>query len=241
MRRFRGPRAIALELASAHPDTSLPCPDCAASVKASNLERHLAKTHPGEAAGAAHWAGADHAIQVPVLLAGLACVAGLFASLALAPEHYRVACLVFILVFSVVLGVGVLSVFGRLPAALTLDGDTLVLRYALGRGRRRVRLPPRSVEVGSLLEHRTSAGSSATFENAPGYDVQVGSYLRVTGEGGTLALGSKTGTSFRKHWSPDGWSAGAARRRRDITLPPPALVAVEYLLAELGALKTRSG
>ncbi|MDX2092537.1 MAG: hypothetical protein SFX73_32030 [Kofleriaceae bacterium] len=38
---------IARALASAHPGARLPCPVCAASLNAENLERHLAKVHPG--------------------------------------------------------------------------------------------------------------------------------------------------------------------------------------------------
>jgi hypothetical protein len=37
--------AIARELAAEHPHTKLPCPVCGASVKAENLEKHLAKVH----------------------------------------------------------------------------------------------------------------------------------------------------------------------------------------------------
>lgn len=37
--------AIARELAAAHPRGKLPCPVCSTSVKAENLEKHLAKVH----------------------------------------------------------------------------------------------------------------------------------------------------------------------------------------------------
>src|SRR5689334_14556681 len=37
--------AIARELARTHPAANLPCPVCAASLKAANLERHLAEMH----------------------------------------------------------------------------------------------------------------------------------------------------------------------------------------------------
>lgn len=233
------PRAIALSLASAHTEATLPCPDCAASVKARNLERHVAKVHGDDPASAARWTGADHAIRLPLLVAGVGCVLGVFATFAIAPQHYRIALFVFIPLLSVVLGLGGLSVFGRLPATLTLEEDTLVLRYAFGLGRRRVRLPPKSIEVGRLLERRESPIAPTTMENPPSHDVRVGSYLRLCGEGGGLTLGSRTGTRFRKHWASEGWSDGGARRRWDIVVSPTALVALEYVLAEHGALTLR--
>lgn len=41
------PVATARRLAQQHPDATLGCPGCDASVKASNLDHHLGKVHPG--------------------------------------------------------------------------------------------------------------------------------------------------------------------------------------------------
>lgn len=41
----------ALELAARHPSAMLPCPACAAGVKAENLARHLDRTRPGSPVG----------------------------------------------------------------------------------------------------------------------------------------------------------------------------------------------
>jgi hypothetical protein len=50
--------AIARELAVAHPRAKLPCPVCGASLKAENLEKHLAKVHSSATvATATRWRG----------------------------------------------------------------------------------------------------------------------------------------------------------------------------------------
>jgi hypothetical protein len=230
--------ALALRLAEARPDAALPCPHCAASVKASNLSRHLAGVHAGLRADAASWTGEDHAIQRWALATNVACVAILFAGIATVPDHDRLLLALFAPALGSVLLVGVLSVFGRLPATLAIDGDELVLRYAFGLARIRVPLPPRSIETGALHERRSVYPGGS--DNGPTYDVRVGSYLRLSGPRASLTLGTKSGTGFRKHWAPQGWAQGAARLRVDVVLAPTALVAIEYLLAERGALEPRA-
>jgi len=49
--------AIARRLVAAHPAAKLPCPICAASLKAENLDHHLAKVHPGASAPTGPWRG----------------------------------------------------------------------------------------------------------------------------------------------------------------------------------------
>jgi hypothetical protein len=44
--------AIARQLAAAHPEARLPCPVCAGTVGARNLDGHLVKVHPGASAAA---------------------------------------------------------------------------------------------------------------------------------------------------------------------------------------------
>src|SRR5215213_7550097 len=45
----------ALSLAARHPQALLPCPVCAVSVRAANLERHMGKSHPGAADLSSEW------------------------------------------------------------------------------------------------------------------------------------------------------------------------------------------
>lgn len=49
---------IAGELAAARPGALLPCPVCAAAVRAANLDHHLRRQHPGAEPGTS-WAGTD--------------------------------------------------------------------------------------------------------------------------------------------------------------------------------------
>ncbi len=49
--------ASARRLAADHPSAKLPCPICAASLNAENLDKHLAKVHPGAADVAPPWRG----------------------------------------------------------------------------------------------------------------------------------------------------------------------------------------
>jgi hypothetical protein len=51
------PISIARSLAAAHPNAKLACPVCAVSLKAENLDRHLAKVHASATASSAPWPG----------------------------------------------------------------------------------------------------------------------------------------------------------------------------------------
>lgn len=52
------PLATARTLAAAHPDALLPCPVCVTSLRAANLDRHVAKVHAGVAIPATtRWSG----------------------------------------------------------------------------------------------------------------------------------------------------------------------------------------
>lgn len=58
-------------------------------------------------------------------------------------------------------------------------------------------------------------------------------YLRL----GAIAVGCPTSTGLRKHWT--GPAQGLRRGRSDITVDPAAFVAIQYALAERGALQPR--
>jgi hypothetical protein len=49
--------AIARRIAAAAPDAELPCPVCGALLRAGNLERHLARIHPGDRGAGTAWRG----------------------------------------------------------------------------------------------------------------------------------------------------------------------------------------
>src|SRR5689334_1739351 len=63
--------AIARSLAAAHPNATLPCPLCPASVNAGNLEHHLGKLHQAELSqsqpgGPVQLIGVDRRIRRPL-------------------------------------------------------------------------------------------------------------------------------------------------------------------------------
>lgn len=206
----------------------LPCPVCAASVNAENLAKHIGKVHPDDS-NAPPWSGSDRAVLRP-LIAWFVLIVLQGALLPVVGD---------LLLFPVGIEMGLwLLLFGaalmdKLPAVLELDGDRLVVRHALGLLRRSVTLPPTKLEVGSLMEERSSSISSSV--NGPSFDVKAGSYLRIVGRKGSITLGSKNGTGIRKHWR--GWTDGGRTKSWDITLPAGVLVSIEYLLADRGSLE----
>ena len=215
----------------------LPCPLCAASLKAENLERHLLKTHSGQRAEARAWAGRDRAIIRPLaLLFVFMCLS--IPLLPLAPQGLSDALLVVIALQASVFLLGLtLTLAHKLPATLSLEGDRLVLRYCFGLLRRTATLPPAGVEVGTLLEARRTVHIPIEYETAHD-DVSIGTFMRLRSEAGVLVLASRKGTAIRKHWQ--GFTAGAAARVWDITIERSAMVAIEYLLAQRGALAPRA-
>ncbi|AKF11018.1 hypothetical protein [Sandaracinus amylolyticus] len=221
--------AIATQLATAHPESALPCPACGASVHGKNLAPHLATVHRGLAmvGGPPALGGADGRVVVvaaiPFALAALL----LGAAVVLADVREDVAGGTLAGLVIGYLAVVGLAWLGVLRARLELDGDEVRLRYALGLLVRRVRLPA-TVEVGARV--MTLGDSSPT----PGEEVRVGSYLRL---GDALTIGAPKGTGTRSHWTR--WRQGSARSRCDITIDRLATIALEYHLASRGALTPR--
>lgn len=227
----------ASRLAAAHPDASLPCPVCGASLRASNLDGHVAKVHHTSAGPASSpndplvLVGVDgriaRVLAVPVALWVLVvgAVAVLGASL---DDRLGIALAALIVVAFVPL---VLALVGLFRARLVLEGDEIRLRYALGLLEARARLPA-AIEVGPRIERRSVPGISGDLAE----DVRAGVYLRL---GDALTIGARKGTGFRAHWSPDAWRSGPARRRCDVTLDRLSMIALEYHLASRTALRPR--
>jgi len=232
------PEVVARSLAAAHPKAMLPCPVCAASLKASNLDKHLGKVHSGVVAEGRRWSGSDRALMRPLVALFFVTVLQLPLLTVVPVAFEQLALLAIAAQMTVFLGGLGLTLFGKLPAELSLEGNRLVVRYGLGLLSRSVTLPPEKVAVGVLLEE-------VPRTHVPGYpdwatdDVKAGTYLRLRGTG-MLTLGTKTGTGLRGHWDPAGWSSGGKVKWWDITLDASALVAVEYMLAERGLLVPRS-
>jgi hypothetical protein len=230
--------STARDLALRAPQGMLPCPRCAASVRGANLARHLESKHP-DGAVASSWSGPDRRVRRPLLVLLVAALAGVVALGAVAPgqepvvgQAPREVVLGFVVIALALLTAGVLST-GLVRARLRVHDDALVLRYALGLARRKVRLGGATVESGGLERLRgggSSTGDSATIEAA-------GTYLAV-GAGRRLVIGCRTGTGLRGHWS--GWRQGPKRRRWDIDLDPAAFVGLQYALHRQGLLAPRA-
>lgn len=228
---------IASRLAAAHPEATLACPSCTAHVRGRNLSRHLADVHAGGSVEAARWSGPDGRLVLRLTIAMgvvLACSGAVVVALGGMWPIYVLVPLV--MLFLAAMG---LAMSGRLHAQVALEGDALRLARALG-GHVSVDLASARIEVGSLVERRSSAIDATHIEGATASDHRAGVYLRLIEEGGgTLTLGSRRGTGFRARWSADGVREGGRVRRWDVTLDPAALVAIEYLLAARERLRPR--
>lgn len=221
----------ARSLAAAHPAAMLPCPACAVSVKAANLDAHLAKVHPGAPALTA-WRGVDRrsiatsVVLLALVMAGSVAVGAGAGVVPGTPDAQKM-----VAVWGVFALLVVVAASGLPRATLSLDGDVLVLRHSLGLLRRRVRLPC-SLTHGpiELLPFQFTHGDHPVESRGPG--LRVGWYLRLGG----ITVGCKASTGFRTHWSTRAWQKGPGRLLVDVMVTPEVMVALEYALAARGFL-----
>jgi hypothetical protein len=233
------PVAEARRLAAESPgDRMLPCPFCAASLKAENFDKHFDKVHSGEDTSLAVFSGSDHGIGRVLIVLGIAIVVQIGLPAVVPPSGEKLVLGLLGVEVCIFLGLLLGMVSDKLPATLQVDEGRIVVRYAFGLLRRSVTFPPRVIEVGSLWERRSNPGVSSQYDYG-GYDVKTGTYLRLRDDaGGVVTIGAKTGTGLRKHW--EGWTQGGKRKMWDIHVSPSAVVAVEYLLASRGLLTPRA-
>lgn len=230
----------ARRLAAARPDAQVPCPVCAAGVKGLNLERHLAKVHPGPAvvADPARWSGPERVGSRRLLALGLlvAVAAGAYA-VASGEQDDRVilggiaAAAVPSIVWAVVAGGAPLF-----PGRLRVDGRGALLRHSFGLGRRRLRTLDRVV-LGSAWERRP-AGDTGGEDSDGSVDARVGVYLQLGSGRRRITVHCRTGGAMRTTWA--GWEQGPKRRRLDITLDRAEFVALQLALWDLDLLTART-
>ncbi|KIG18572.1 hypothetical protein DB30_00257 [Enhygromyxa salina] len=235
--------ATARRLAGAHPQATLPCPGCAASVKAQNLERHLAKLHAGalQAAGGetqrVTLGGADRWIVRPAIglvVVWAVVVTGVFASgVALTNPLMAGIGAALLVVFTVLL----LALLGVFRARLVLEHDHVQLRCGLGLVSRSLQLPT-ELEVGSLIERKDSSLTNLS-SNAVAEDRRVGRYLRLVNGGRAITVGAAKAAGLGQHWAAGGWRAGSKRRGWDISVDRETMIALEYYLAGRGLLQPK--
>ncbi|PRP92114.1 hypothetical protein ENSA5_51540 [Enhygromyxa salina] len=232
---------VARQLAAAHPDATLPCPLCPATVKAENLERHLTKVHAAELQTAAsettRWSGADKGIVVPMIGLLVAWGVGLTVAVALGVPIGDLGSAIVGGACLVAMGLSAAAVLGVFKARLELDGDRLRLRWLFGLGSRSVALPAK-LESGRLVGKKLVApGLSMVAGQAE--DKDMGAYLRLSSGGSTITVGANKAAGLAKHWAQKGWSRGPKARLWSITVDRSVLVALEYQLAARGQLKPR--
>lgn len=226
--------SVARDLATRHPTARLPCPVCAAPLRADNLDKHLQKIHPSAPPSTTRWRGTDRRAIRPLLVFSILCALGvgvLQGALAIPLDPLQIALLTGM---SLALTLIFVAWLGHLPARLSLVGDTLTLRYCLGLLGRSVRLPAK-LEVGTLVQFRPDALTPDDV-HATGEDVAVGHYLRV---GDRLIIACTQETGFRDGWDPKSFDNGPRRRAWDITLARTAQVELEYQLAARGLLSLK--
>lgn len=229
--------AIARDLAAAHPESKLPCPTCAVSVKAANLDGHLAKVHPGATDALRPWRGKDYRIVVTALLAippALAIVGAIIAATPISAGD-RTGTFLLAGTGALFLTIALVGLTGIVRGSITLAGDAIRLRHSL-LGRRTVRLPC-AVEVGGLWGSRIDSVTPAADYNQPTTPRKLGNYLRLSGEGKSITIACRHSTLVREHWT--GWTQGPRRRYCDLVIDREALVALEYELAKRGVLALR--
>jgi hypothetical protein len=238
--------AVARQLASASPQAMLPCPVCAASLRAENLERHLAKVHPElqtqptTGAAGTSWAGIDRRTHRTLTILLLVLLFSFGAAVALGVELNDVSAGVAAGVVLPLLAGIALGAFGKFKARLELAGEILQLSYAFGLRRRSVRLPA-AIEVGRVTEFRSTALGTSARMRGQGEQRDAGNYMRLHNDAGSLIVGCRSGTAFRKHWAQQGWQSGPKRAKWDVSIDRESLVVLEYQLAARGLLVLRIG
>lgn len=228
-------------LAALHPESTMPCPLCAATVKGVNLTRHVGKVHPGQGVDGTSakrsWRGPERLIARPLIAVPVLGLVGLWTAMWGGDDVDDV------LIFSAagVGGVGLILValvLGGAPlfhGRLSVQNGGVVLSHTLGLRRRRVGRVDR-VEAGSAYVVRSS-GSNADGIGGTTSEEKAGMYLKLRADRRHITVRCKQSAGFRKTWV--GWHQGRRTRRWHVTLNPADFVGLQYALFEMGLLTLR--
>lgn len=229
--------AIARQLAASHASASLPCPVCASTLKAANLERHLGKVHPEHAqssaspSGPLQVQGIDRGLVIPAVVVMILWGIGAFGLILQAGGKLDPVSAAIFGATAVVAGGFAAAVFtGKFKATLELEGSSLRVRWMLGLATKRVSLPAK-IETGALMREQASTiNQDNVVLNVS--DHRVGTYLRI----GSITIASEEAAGLGRHWAQKGWSKGKKIKRRDIDVDRAGMIAIEYQLAGRGQL-----
>jgi len=232
----------AAQLAAAHPESVLPCPLCAATVKGANLDRHLAKVHPGEAldgqSAERSWSGPERLIARALIAVALLAMAGVAAA-AWASRELDDALILGVIGIAGVALILVGLVLGGVPlfsGRLSVRDEGFVLNHTLGLRRRRLSRVDR-VEAGSAYLVR-STGSNSEGVGGTTSEEKAGVYLRLRAGRRCITVRCKHSAGLRKTWG--GWEQSRRSRRWHITLSPADFVELQYALYVMGKLELRA-
>jgi hypothetical protein len=121
------------------------------------------------------------------------------------------------------------------PRRLTIEGDRLRLRTRLWRTRTEPLDAP--LVVAGLTRTRGDAVMSSYADDYPGLAGGGKERAGLTLAVGGIVVGCASSTGLRKHWT--GFADGKPRGRAHVMVSPPVFVALQYALAERGALTPR--
>jgi hypothetical protein len=235
----------ATELFGMQDERTIPCPMCAADLKARNLQSHLDKVHAGVTAAAANvvtWTGVDRRMEILGAIPVVTWLVGMGVLITVSDLHARVWSSVAVAGLIITSIPVVLAFAGKLTAVLTLDGDGLELSHAFGILRRRVPFPL-CIATGSAHESFESGMmNDSSGYRGPHQDKRVGSFIRFHGASSRRAITamSRKGTRFHSHWQATDHEHVKFRRLWDIELTTPEIVQLCYLLAARGIIEPRT-
>ncbi|MBA3369449.1 MAG: hypothetical protein H0T99_12405 [Geodermatophilaceae bacterium] len=234
--------ATASRLAADHPESVLPCPVCAATVKGANLNRHLGKVHPGQlparSSPGRSWRGGERLIARPLVIVPVLAVVASLIWLELTGSVDEV----FILSAAGGMGVGLilsgLVVYGAplFTGRLSVSGEGFVLSHTLGLRRRRLGRVDR-IKAGSAYDVRTINAGGDGASGGPTIEEAAGIYVELRSGRRYITVRCKQSTGFRKTWV--GWEQAGRSRRWHIILDPADFVSLQYTLVDLGLLTLR--
>lgn len=229
-------------LAAAHPGATLPCPACAASLQAANLDKHLTKVHAallnGAPAEVVTLRGTDKWIVRPAIVLVIIWALAVASVLAMRVPISDSLMIGIGAPFAVVFTILLLAIFGVFRAQLVLEPTQLRMRAGLGLVSRT--LVPAQLEAGSLIASEDASVTNLGADTVAA-DKQVGRYLRLLGDGSAITVGVGKAAALGKHWDPACWRAGGKRRTCEVMLGREQMVALEYWLAGRHLLRPRGG
>jgi len=233
---------LARQLAFNCPESMLPCPLCADSLHAEQLDRHITKVHLlapdktiDQRSESFTLTGADRNVRATAIAFPFAFIPTMvFLGLLGVFPNKLVPHALAVLVLST-FGLFVVYIRKILPARLTLTDNFIILRYGLLLFRCKLPLTA-NLQVGSFQV----PGNTVFGGDEHSYDwKRGGAYLRIVAGWSSITVGCEQVSGLGRYWNPRAWRQGGDRRRWDITLDPISFATLQYGLAARNILSPR--